>query len=151
MPCILYRVLQHTAAASHIEKPNTLSGRRVVHERQMRRATCWHNRGSNLVDYTFCVLILPCLYFSGDTRHEIQKSLNPLQCKEFRHKMTPPVLNNDKHLFKLGGVIHFGRGEQFRTLYPKILRRSRFENQAAKLRKVLHDKKNQMLFPPHRI
>lgn len=39
MPCILYRVLQHTAATSHIEKPNTLSGRRVVHERQMRRAT----------------------------------------------------------------------------------------------------------------
>ena len=106
MPCISHRVLQHTAATSHIEKPNTLSGRRVVHERQMRRATYWHNRGSNLVDYTFCVLILPCLYFSGDTRHEIQKGLNPLQCKEFRHKMTPPVLNNDKRLFKLGGVIH---------------------------------------------
>ena len=116
MPCILYRVLQHTAATSHIEKPNTLSGRRVVHERQMRRATYWHNRGSNLVDYTFCVLILPCLYFSGDTRHEIQKGLNPLQCKEFRHKMTPPVLNNDKRLFKLGGVIHFGGPEGDRTL-----------------------------------
>ena len=39
-----------------------------------------------------------------------------MQCKEFRHKMTPPVLNNDKRLFKLGGVIHFGGPEGDRTL-----------------------------------
>ena len=90
MPCILYRVLQHTAATSHIEKPNTLSGRRVVHERQMRRATYWHNRGSNLVDYTFCVLILPCLYFSGDTRHEIQKGLNPCNARSSGIKWPHP-------------------------------------------------------------
>ena len=30
--------------------------------------------------------------------------------------MTPPVLNNDKRLFKLGGVIHFGGPEGDRTL-----------------------------------
>lgn len=30
--------------------------------------------------------------------------------------MTPPVLNNDKRLFKLGGVIHFGGLEGDRTL-----------------------------------
>ena len=30
--------------------------------------------------------------------------------------MTPPVLNNDKRLFKLGGVIHFGGPEGNRTL-----------------------------------
>ena len=30
--------------------------------------------------------------------------------------MTPPVLNNDKRLFKLGGVIHFGGPEGERTL-----------------------------------
>lgn len=29
--------------------------------------------------------------------------------------MTPPVLNNDKRLFKLGGVIHFGGGGGSRT------------------------------------
>lgn len=32
--------------------------------------------------------------------------------------MTPPVLNNDKRLFKLGGVIHFGGPEGDRTLEP---------------------------------
>lgn len=45
--------------------------------------------------------------------------------------MTPPVLNNDKRLFKLGGVIHFGTPEGTRTpslqnrnltLYPIALR-----------------------------
>lgn len=30
--------------------------------------------------------------------------------------MTPPVLNNDKRLFKLGGVIHCGGLEGIRTL-----------------------------------
>ena len=30
--------------------------------------------------------------------------------------MTPPVLNNDKRLFKLGGVIHNGGPEGDRTL-----------------------------------
>ena len=30
--------------------------------------------------------------------------------------MTPPVLNNDKRLFKLGGVIHFGGPEGDRSL-----------------------------------
>ena len=30
--------------------------------------------------------------------------------------MTPPVLNNDKRLFKLGGVIRFGGPEGDRTL-----------------------------------
>ena len=30
--------------------------------------------------------------------------------------MTPPVLNNDKRLFKLGGVIQFGGPEGDRTL-----------------------------------
>ena len=30
--------------------------------------------------------------------------------------MTLPVLNNDKRLFKLGGVIHFGGPEGDRTL-----------------------------------
>ena len=30
--------------------------------------------------------------------------------------MTPPVLNNDKRLFKLGGVSHFGGPEGDRTL-----------------------------------
>ena len=30
--------------------------------------------------------------------------------------MTPPVLNNDKRLFKLGGAIHFGGPEGDRTL-----------------------------------
>ena len=30
--------------------------------------------------------------------------------------MTPPVLNNDKRLFKVGGVIHFGGPEGDRTL-----------------------------------
>ena len=29
--------------------------------------------------------------------------------------MTPPVLNNDKRLFKLGGVIHFGGPNRDRT------------------------------------
>ena len=36
--------------------------------------------------------------------------------------MTPPVLNNDKRLFKLGGVIHFGTAEGIRT--PDLLVRS---------------------------
>lgn len=38
----------------------------------------WHQRGSNLTDYTFSTSVLRCLCFASDTRQKRAKSLKPL-------------------------------------------------------------------------
>ena len=42
--------------------------------------------------------------------------------------MTPPVLNNDKRLFKLGGVIHLAGGNNSEPWIYKSLAPQRLQN-----------------------
>ena len=88
-------------------------------------------RGSNPLNYTFCVLILLFLYSADDVRYPISKNLNPLLNNGFRHRITLPDLDNDNHLFRSGRVVHSGTPEGTRTpslqnrnltLYPIELR-----------------------------
>lgn len=65
-------------------------------------------RGSNPLNYTFCVLILLFLYSADDVRYPISKNLNPLLNNGFRHRITLPDLDNDNHLFRSGRVVHSG-------------------------------------------
>ena len=72
-------------------------------------------RGSNPLNYTFCVLILLFLYSADDVRYPISKNLNPLLNNGFRHRITLPDLDNDNHLFRSGRVVHSGTPEGTRT------------------------------------
>ena len=63
-------------------------------------------RGSNPLNYTFCVLILLFLYSADDVRYPISKNLNPLLNNGFRHRITLPDLDNDNHQFRSGRVVH---------------------------------------------
>ena len=73
-------------------------------------------RGSNPLNYTFCVLILLFLYSADDVRYPISKNLNPLQNNGFRHRITLPDLDNDNHLFRSGRVVHSGTPEGTRIM-----------------------------------